>query len=327
MLLNLKGGTCQHLRIRIFVTKPLSADWYLPAWTNHLENSGTWQCRREAGAVARAFGSVQLNRKGVNILAKVLSPFFCLSSSNRYKRESKTTAWRDFCERMLLNLKGGTCQHLDYEHICPTHIFVTKRRLILACMHKPFRELRYLAVSQSGRRRCPGIWLSAIEPKRCQHLGKGTQPFLLSALVKQIQKRIKDNSMTGLLWKNVAKCEGWNLSTSGLWAYGEFTSLSLSADWYLPAWTCMNKPFRELRYLAASQRGRRSCPRSWLSAIEQHLGKGTRPCCCQSSSTRKQRESKTTAWPDFCERMLPNVKGGTCQHLDYQHMANSHLGH
>ena len=100
--------------------------------------------------------------------------------------------------------------------ICPTHIFVTKRRLILACMNKPFREFRYLAVPQRGRRSCPHSWLIAIESKRCQHLGKGTQPFLLSVLMDKKTKRIKDNSMTRLLWKNAAKCEGWNLSTSGL---------------------------------------------------------------------------------------------------------------
>ena len=188
----------------------------------------------------------------VNILAKVFSPFFRQSSLKRNQRESKTKARRDFCKRMLLNLKGGTCQHLDYEHmatshlchwapidtclheqtlsrieglgciwqrrreagavapafgsvqlsrkrnttddqwqqhdgtfvkeccsmwrvelvkiptmsICPTHIFVTKRRLILARMNKPFGELRYLAGLQRGRRSCPRIWLSAIEPKR-----------------------------------------------------------------------------------------------------------------------------------------------------------------
>ena len=44
-------------------------------------------------------------------------------------------------------------------------------------MNKPFREFRYLAVSQSGRRSCPRIWLSPIKPKRCQHLGKCTRPF------------------------------------------------------------------------------------------------------------------------------------------------------
>ena len=110
--------------------------------------------------------------------------------------------------------------------IWPIHIFVTARRLILACMNKPFREARYLAVSQRGRRSCPRIWLSVIESKRCQHLGKGTQPFLLSVLVDKKAKRIN-----------------------------------------------------------------------------------------------------TTAWRDFCERMLRNAKGGTCQHLDYEHMANSHLCH
>ena len=120
--------------------------------------------------------------------------------------------------------------------IWPIHIFVTKRRL-LACTHKPFGELRYLAGSQRGRRSCPRIWLSAIESKRCQHLGNGSLPCLLSVPAKQIHKRTKDNSMTGLLWKNVAQFEGWNLSTSGLWAYGQFTSLSPSADWYLPVCT------------------------------------------------------------------------------------------
>ena len=141
----------------------------------------------------------EIQLKAVNILAKVFSPFFCQSSLKR----NQSADWYLPARTNLLE-NWGVWAHL--------------------------------AMSQRGRRSCPRIWLNAIEPKRCQHLGKGIQPFLLSVLIEQKAERIKDNSMSGLFWKNVAQFDGWNLSTFGLWPNRQFTCLSLSADWYLPAW-------------------------------------------------------------------------------------------
>ena len=151
----------------------------------------------------------EIQLKAVNILAKAFSPFFCQSSLNRKQKESKTAAWRDFCKRTLLKLKGETCQHLRIR------IFVTK---------------------------------------------------------------------------------------------------SLSADWCLHAQTFWRIPV----FSSVAERQAQLPPQlatcDWTGRC-QHLGKGTEPCFCQSSSKRKQRESKTTAWRDFCERTLLKLKGGTCQHL------------
>ena len=155
--------------------------------------------------------------------------------------------------------------------ICPTHIFVTKRRLILACTRKPFGELKALgafgSVAERGRRSCPRMWLNVIESKRCQHLGKGTRPFLLSALVKQIQKRIKDDRQQhdGTFVKEC--CQMWRVEHVNIWTM-TIWPIHIFVTKRRLILACMNKPFREVRYLAVSQRGRRSCPRIWLSAIE-----------------------------------------------------------
>ena len=153
--------------IHILVTKPQSADWYLPAWTNLFENSGTWQCRRVAGEVAPAFGSVQWNRKGVNILANVLGLFsVCPRQTDTSLKENQRqqhdgTFVKEHCSIWRVELVN-----IQTMSICPTHIFVTKRPLILACMNRPFGQLRYLAASQRGKRSCPHIWLSAIESRK-----------------------------------------------------------------------------------------------------------------------------------------------------------------
>ena len=97
---------------------------------------------------------MQLNRKGVNTLAKVLSPCFCQSSSTRKQRESKTTNEGTFVKEHCSNWKVELV-NIWAMTICRIHILVTKPRLTLACAHKPFWELKDLAVSQRGRRSYP----------------------------------------------------------------------------------------------------------------------------------------------------------------------------
>ena len=244
MLLSLKGGTCQHLDYEHMANSHLCL-WALIDTCLHAQ---TFRRIAVFGSVAERQAQLPPHLAKRNWTEKVSTSwqrYSALSSVSPHRQENKEnqrqqhdgTFVKECCSMWRVEFVN-----IWTMSIWPIHIFVTKRRLILACMHKPFGELRYLAGSQRGRRSWPRIWLSAIESKRYQHLGKGTQPFLLPVPAKQIQKRIKDNSMTGLLWKNVAQFQGWDLSTSGLWwAYGQFTSLSLSADWYLPACTNLSE--------------------------------------------------------------------------------------
>ena len=134
----------------------------------------------------------------------------------------------------------------------------------------------------------------------------------------------KASRLTGKILKSF-----WNLLrwTSNLFSLGNV--LGRTSGHTQSARLQTHKSFWELRGLGLSQGGSNVWPLLCPSKIQltavNILAKVLSPFFCQFSSTRKQRESKTTAWPDFCKRMLLSLKGGTCQHLDNEHMANSHL--